>query len=112
RPVSVGLFSRNGASDERAKPAVYNAPRAITASAARVDIKNTSELEAIKRRLTSSAWQKDAWDFYDLIGEIQFSANLIANVASRIRLFPAWITSSDTAPSNIFDIDGDEDVTD
>jgi len=108
----VGLFSRNGGSDERAKPAVYNAPRAITASAARIDVKNKSELEAVKRRLTSSAWQGDAWDFYDLIGEIQFSANLIANVASRIRLFPAWITGADTAPSNIFDIKDDEHVSD
>ena len=108
----MGIFSRNGAPEQRATAAPYNATRPITASAARIDISKKNELETLKKRLSTTSWQGDAWDFYDLIGEIQFSANLIANVASRIRLFPGWITSADTAPSNIFDIKNDEQVTD
>lgn len=105
----MGLFNRP---DENfllsPAPANYGVVRPLTASAARVDLAKKNEVDAIKRRLSSTKWQQEAWDYYDLIGEIQFSANLIANVASRVRLFPGWITSADTAPSNIFDVKNDE----
>ena len=90
-----------------ARAVPYNTPRPLTASAARINLKNNAEMAQLKKRREAAGWQNDAWDYYDLIGEIQFSSNLIANIASRVRLFPGYITSADTAPSNIFDIDDD-----
>lgn len=109
----MGLFSRDDNTEPATVPAravAYNTPRPLTASAARINLKNIAEMEQLKKRREGARWQSEAWDFYDLVGEIQFSANLIANVASRIRLFPGFITSADTAPSNIFDMK-DEDAS-
>ncbi len=36
-----------------------------------------------------SAWQKAAWDFYDLVGEFEFVANWIGNNISQARLYAA-----------------------
>jgi hypothetical protein len=41
--------------------------------------------------LPSTAWQVDAWRFYDLIPELRFAAGWIANALSRVELFPAEV---------------------
>jgi hypothetical protein len=85
-------------------PAVYRDFRAITASAVRVDLRDSRQLESTARRLATETWQDDAWEYYDLIGEVKFTANMLASVLSRIRLYPALITDNSTVPSNLTSI--------
>lgn len=89
--------------------APFNAPRGITASAVRIDLKKKNEVDLLKRRLESSRkWQKDAYDYTSLIGEIDFASNMVANTISKIRLFPGYITAEDTAPAYIWDMPDDQ----
>ena len=86
-------------------PAPYQSPRSLLASAQRVDISNPIHAEKFASSRKRTSWQKDAWDFYDLIGEIKFSANLVANVLSRINLYVAYITDTARVPSHIRQVD-------
>jgi len=83
----------------------YHAPRAITASGLRIDVSKKNEIDALAKRRATQQWQTEAWEYYDLIGEIKYAANLLAAVTSRVRIYPGWITDNDTAPSNINDIE-------
>jgi hypothetical protein len=81
--------------------AAYNTPRALTASATRVDMKNKKEIDAISKRRQQDKWQQEAWEYYDLIGEIKYVANLIASVTSRVNLYVGYVEKSSNAPSDI-----------
>ena len=72
-------------------PAVYSAPRALTAAAAQVKIGDKTESDQFKARRASSVtqWQQEAWEYYDAIGEIKYAFNLVGSVVSRIRLYAA-----------------------
>lgn len=97
------IFNRDAEQGRTPEPAPYNARGAggMTASAARIDLKDSRQVEATARRLQSDSWQDDVWEYYDLIGEVKFTANMLANVLSRIRLYPALITDNSTVPSNL-----------
>lgn len=83
----------------------FNTPRPLTASAARVDLKNKKEVDAIQKRRQTDKWQDEAWEYFDLVGEVKYSANLVANVTSRVTLYPGYVTDSTTIPSPITDKD-------
>ncbi len=84
----------------RAVPA--STPRAITASAVRINLKNPREVQEFARRSSrKNSWQSQAWDYYDYIGEIKFSANLIANTVAKIKIFPAYAATDDSIPSAV-----------
>ena len=85
--------------------ATYNTPRALTASAARVDMKNKKEVDAINKRRQTDKWQEEAWEYYDLLGEIKYAANLGANITSRVNLFVGYVDKSVNVPSDINDIE-------
>lgn len=77
-------------------------PRALTASAVRINFQDRRETEALTRRVSQkNGWQTQAWDYYDYIGEIKFSANLIANTLSKINIYPAYAQSDDSIPSAV-----------
>lgn len=102
-----GLFSNTRDEDrEPIKP--FNQVRPLTASAARVDISNEKDVEQTAKRLRDDTWQTDSWEFYDLVGEVYFTANLIADVISRIRIYPAMIMDNSTVPTDIQRIDSIE----
>lgn len=82
-------------------PAVYNRPRSITASAKRVSLKNSADIEKLTFRSKRVKWQADAWDYYDLIGEIKFAANLVSNVLSRINLYVGYVENTAQVPAHI-----------
>ena len=84
-------------------PAVvaYNTPRALTASASRVDMKNKKEVDAINKRRQTDKWQEEAWEYYDLLGEIKYAANLVANIASRVNLYVGYVDKTANVPSDI-----------
>ena len=81
-------------------PAAYNAPRSLTAAAAQVKTNDKGEYEQFKARrsASSSAWQAEAWEYYDAIGEIKYAFNLVASVVSRIRIFAAAVDDPSQAP--------------
>lgn len=82
-------------------PVRYNRPRALTASASRVNLKNTTDIEKFSQRNKRVQWQRSAFDYLDLIGEIKFSANLVANVISRINLYVGYVDDTARVPSHI-----------
>ena len=102
------LFSRSDDTpqSEQMKPRHYGAVRPITAAAARVPLNDKGEAAKMTRRRTSDTWQQDAWEYFDLIGEVKYAFNLVASVMSRIRLYPAMVTGDNVIPSQIDDIEG------
>ena len=86
-----------------AEAVAYSAPRALTAAAARVPLNDKGEAEYFKNRRssTSSAWQSEAWEYYDAIGEIKYAFNLVASVVSRIRLYAAVVDNPAEAPVSV-----------
>ena len=98
--MSVFFKDQNSnAGYEPQKPAPFNTPRPITAAAASIDIGDkirTVEIE--KQRNADRQWQAEAWEYYDAIGEIKYAFNLVASIASRIRLYPAIIQNPGEAP--------------
>ncbi len=89
------------------EPVAYNAPRPLTAAAAQLKIGDKSEAEQFKNRraAASSAWQQEAWEYYDAIGEIKYAFNLVASVVSRIRLYPAVVSNPADSPSPIRNVE-------
>lgn len=88
-----------------AEPTYFNAPRPLTAAAAQVKLDDKSEAEYFKarRQAASTAWQTEAWEYYDAIGEIKYAFNLVASVVSRIRLYAAAVENPAEAPVPIQD---------
>lgn len=86
-----------------AEPQVFNTPRPLTAAAAQVKLDDRSEAEYFKarRNSASTAWQTEAWEYYDAIGEVKYAFNLVASVVSRIRLYAAAISNPSEAPAPI-----------
>tara|TARA_B110000503_G_scaffold142592_1_gene239892 strand:+ start:196 stop:1797 length:1602 start_codon:yes stop_codon:yes gene_type:complete len=79
----------------------------MTAAAAQVKLDDKTEAELFKaRRLSAStAWQSEAWEYYDSIGEVKYAFNLVASVVSRIRLYAAAINNPNETPSPIQDVE-------
>lgn len=109
----MGLFNRNPSRDENDNlvPPPYAAPRPIVAAATRLHITDQAEIESLKKRRQISGWQKQAWEYYDLVGELKFAANLIGSVISRIRIYSAYVLDENMAPAHITEIkDLDKDI--
>jgi hypothetical protein len=86
-----------------AEPAAFNAPRPLTAAAAQIRLDDKGEAEQFKSRRQSAAtaWQSEAWEYYDAIGEIKYAFNLVASVVSRIRLYAAVVDNPAETPAPI-----------
>lgn len=103
----MGLFDKKIKPDDTVKSdgtitaSAYNGSRAMVASASRLNLKDIRETDRLSKRLQKTKWQKEAWDYYDLIGEIKFSSNLIANVLSRINIYVAHVDDSSRIPTPI-----------
>ena len=100
-PSSIVQVSPTGFTP--AEAVAYSAPRALTAAAARVPLNDKGEAEYFKNRRssTSSAWQSEAWEYYDAIGEIKYAFNLVASVVSRIRLYAAVVDNPAETPVSV-----------
>jgi hypothetical protein len=86
--------------ERRATAARYSQPRSIVAAAERVDL-DTHWQERSKAAYT--ARQQEAWIGYERVGEIHYGFNLVANVLSRLRVYPATVPESDEAPQGAKD---------
>ena len=76
---SVTLSSIINSSGFAQAPA-YTAPRGLTAAATQIRLNDKGEAEHFRsRRLAgANAWQAEAWEYYDAIGEIKYAFNLVA----------------------------------
>lgn len=103
----MGIFTRTSADPVEVPRAskAYNAPRPLTAAAQRVQLDDKAEIERFKARRSGDVWQTTCWEYYDAIGEIKYSGGLVGSIMSRVRLFPAGVTSDDTIPSALDEID-------
>lgn len=100
----MGIFSISSP----AKSAPYSTPRPLTAAAVQIKVNDKGEYEQFRarRNASSSAWQQEAWEYYDAIGEIKYAFNLVASVVSRIRIYPAIVTDSSQAPQALNKVEG------
>jgi hypothetical protein len=64
------------------------APTALIASAARLDLTKRPK-NAIQQE-----WQKEAWDFYDSVGEVRYAAQWMGNSLSRATIYAADIDAN------------------
>jgi hypothetical protein len=86
--------------ERKATAARYRQPRAIVASAERVDLDHRLAGPG-QRHLPAK--QEEAWIGYERVGEIHYGFNLVANVLSRLRVYPATVPESDEAPQGAGD---------
>lgn len=94
----MGLFVRDPQPTETtAEILPFDARRAIRGSAQRVKLNNRRDVELLRLR-SQQAWQRSAWDYFKVIGEIGFAFNLLANVTSRARLYPAFVVDPHQPP--------------
>ena len=102
-PVISGAASVFLSQTNQAQAVPYNQPRSLTAAAVQVKLNDKGESEQFRNRRSaaSSAWQAEAWEYYDAIGEIKYAFNLVASVVSRIRIFPAVIDDPSQAPASV-----------
>jgi hypothetical protein len=96
--VNNGLFI-----SRPAQSVPYNFPRTLTAAAVQVKTNDKGEFEQFRARrsASSSAWQAEAWEYYDAIGEIKYAFNLVASVVSRIRIYAAAIDDPSQSPISV-----------
>lgn len=106
----MSIFNRGIVTDEEdrlvARP--YDYPRPLTASASRISIRNKKELDSVseKRALNDRerpdlGWQRQAWAYYDLVGEIKHAANLVGSLISRIRIFGGYVVDPEGSPATL-----------
>ena len=95
----------------QAQAVVYSTPRALTAAAAQLKVNDKGEYEQfrVRRAAASSAWQAEAWEYYDAIGEVKYAFNLVASVVSRIRIYAAVVDDPAEAPVSVRNSDRVED---
>lgn len=82
----MGLFTRRSKTEDDV-PAV--ASRSVVASA--MPLSGPEGRQAWKARSGDDSWQKQAWYFYDAVGELRFAFNWLASAASRATLYAAEI---------------------
>lgn len=79
-----------------------NTPRPITAAGEKLDLKSEDAIANMRYRVYAE-WQHDAWGYYDAIGEIKYGFGMVANILSRVRLYPAFIIDPDSPPQSTID---------
>jgi hypothetical protein len=84
----MGLLSRRKNQGESA-PA--GAPRAVLAAAVPLSGPGVRAMESSRKASGAEAWQKDAWYFYDSVGEFRAPVQWIANVISKADVYAAEV---------------------
>ena len=103
----MGVFTRAAPANnpDGAPPPPLNTPRGLTAGAQRIKISDKQATEKLRQAQADDAdWQRRSWDAYEDTGEIHFAFNLVGNVISRIRFYPAADVSPNVAPAYVSDV--------
>ena len=81
-----------------ARTAATAGGQALRASAQRIDPKDPAAGRSAERRRTKSAWQADAWDYYDNVPEMGFGGRFFGNNLSKLRLFAGYVVTPGQPP--------------
>lgn len=79
----------------QADPAVEGKPLPNSLLAAAVRLTGTTMAKR-SRVSTAENWQEDAWEMYDLVGEVRFITNLLANQMSKARFYVGTVAENPT----------------
>lgn len=104
----MSVFTRRPPSPSSSpKPPAFSVVRPITAAAAKVAIGERREVERLRMRRDgdASTWQEEAWEYFDLVGEVKFAFGLVGAVSSRVRLYTAFVDDPSSAPTSTRDVD-------
>lgn len=82
------------------EPVTPSAPRPLTAAGQRLDFTNEAEREQFRIR-PYEEWQRDAWAYYDAIGEIKYGFGALANLVSRVTIHPGLNLDRDSVPVSL-----------
>ena len=69
-----------------AKP--YNTQRPVLGAAQRIDLKKPNTVVSTEEQ-AFTVWQREAWEYYDAIGEVKYAFQLVGAVMSRLRIAAA-----------------------
>jgi len=100
----VGIFVREAPPETTAQILPFSAPRALQASAQRVKLNDSRDIEQIRRR-SQVQWQRRAWEYFDVIAEIGFAFGLLGNVTGRARLYPAFVVDPHQPPVQLQNVE-------
>jgi hypothetical protein len=107
----VGIFVRDPAPPETtAQILPFNAPRPLQASAQRIKLNDSRDIEQIRRR-SEIQWQRRAWEYFDVIAEIKYAFGLLGNVTGRARLYPAFVVDPHQPPVQLQNVADDGTVS-
>lgn len=95
----MGLFKRG------ARP---TSARVLRAAGQRIDPSARDGLKALSATVKQQGWQKEAWAYRDLIGELRLAVQFLARAVSRVTFFPAQANPSSDQP---IPFDAEEGVT-
>jgi hypothetical protein len=84
----MGLFPKRKGAGEETKAGV---PRAVMASAVPLSGPGVRAVSMARGHQTTEAWQRDAWYFYDALGEFRAPVNWIANAVSKADIYAAEV---------------------
>ena len=69
----------------------------LVASATRLTSASLTDSHG-KKRGSGEQWQEDAWEMYDLVGEMRFLVNVLASQASKARFYVGVLSDDPTEP--------------
>lgn len=103
RTAPLAIANERGEIELHAQPAPYSKDRALVAAARKVEIKTSADLlDHLDRPF--EAWQREAWTYFNSIGEVNFGLTVLGSVMSRVRLYPAVIVDPDAPPTATIDL--------
>lgn len=82
--------------------------RAFTAASRVLDPTDRGDVAAVKKR--RAAWQAEAWNYYDELGEVKYGANFYGKALRKVRVFPAIRLDPDEEPvplDEVADVQGE-----
>jgi hypothetical protein len=82
------------------EPKAYNTQRPIQGAAQRIDLRKPNTIVSTEEQ-AFTAWQREAWEYYDAIGEVKYAFQLVGAVMSRLRIAAALILDEDAAPVSV-----------
>ena len=103
----MGVFTRSQPANnpDGLPPSPLNTPRALVGSSERIRVADRTSVETFRRTLAADTeWQPRAWHAYEHLGEVWFAFNLVGNVISRIRFYPAADVTPNVAPAYVDDV--------
>lgn len=75
----------------------------LVGAAAPVKLDSATEAKRIQKR--RQAWQTDAWDYFDALGEVKYGATFLGNSLSKLRLFVGVRPEPNDDPVPIAELD-------